>query len=285
MKLGLCLSGGGVKGAAHIGVIKALEEEGIDFEYISGTSSGSIVAVLYSIGYTPDEMLELFKTYGKKVKNIEFLKILKLILGVIFRRELIIDGLNSGNRIEKIVDKSCRVRNITDIEQIEKHLIIPTVDIYSGELLVFNSDKIDIENGKIRYIPSGDIGKIVRASCSYPLVFAPCDYENTKLIDGGIKENVPWKETKRIGADKVLSIIFETTKKKCCNNVVEIASRSLDLICEELADYELEGADYLLKIKLENVSLLDTDKIDEIYKEGYYQAKRQMKKLKDFCLN
>ena len=61
MKLGLCLSGGGVKGAAHIGVIKALEEEGIKLDCISGTSSGSIVAALYSMGYSTKEMISLFK--------------------------------------------------------------------------------------------------------------------------------------------------------------------------------------------------------------------------------
>ena len=65
MKLGICLAGGGVKGAAHIGVLKAFNEEGIKFEYISGTSSGSSVATLFGVGYTPNEIYELFKKYCK----------------------------------------------------------------------------------------------------------------------------------------------------------------------------------------------------------------------------
>ena len=238
------------------------------------------------MGFNYREILIIFKKYAKKIKYVESKNIIKLIYGILIKRKIIIDGLNSGEIIEKIVDEVIREKNIKKIKDINFPLLIPSVDINNGKIYFFCSKEIRSKfSDKIVYDTNIKIAKAIRSSCSYPLVFAPCDYENTKLIDGGIKENVPWKETKRIGADKVLSIIFETTKKKCCNNVVEIASRSLDLICEELADYELEGADYLLKIKLENVSLLDTDKIDEIYKEGYYQAKRQMKKLKDFCLN
>ena len=65
MNIGLSLSGGGVKGAAHIGVLKVLEEEKIKINYISGTSSGSIVAALYAMGYKPEEIIKIFKKYGK----------------------------------------------------------------------------------------------------------------------------------------------------------------------------------------------------------------------------
>ena len=77
MKIGLCLSGGGIKGAAHIGVIKALEEQNIQIDCISGTSSGSIVAAMYAMGYTPDEMFKLFKIYGKEISKVSWLQILK----------------------------------------------------------------------------------------------------------------------------------------------------------------------------------------------------------------
>ena len=79
MKLGLSLSGGGIKGIAHIGAIKALEEENIKFSYISGTSSGSIVAMLYACGYNVEEMYNIFYKYDKTLKKLITITTTKII--------------------------------------------------------------------------------------------------------------------------------------------------------------------------------------------------------------
>ena len=115
MKLGLSLSGGGVKGAAHIGVLKALEEENIKIDSIAGTSSGSIVASLYAMGFRSDEIYTIFKKYCKKIKYIDFWNIIKLIYGLVFKRKIIIDGLNSGKEIEKLIGGSKALANVNRV--------------------------------------------------------------------------------------------------------------------------------------------------------------------------
>ena len=282
MKLGVCLAGGGVKGAAHIGAIKALEENNIKFDYISGTSSGSIVAALYASGYKTDEIYDIFKKYCKKIKYVDVKNIFKCVFGIIFTGKIIIDGLNSGNQIEKLINKVCEKKDIKNISDINMPLVIPSVDMYNGKLYCFISKSMrNTFSDEVKYINNINIGKAVRASCSYPALFSPCDYENTKLLDGGIRENVPWKETKAIGAEKVLSFVFENEiDEKCCSNLIDVADRSIQLLCRELSNYELNGVDYMVKLKSEKVSLLDMSKIDELYQIGYKQTIKNIDNIK-----
>ena len=90
MKIGLSLAGGGVKGAAHIGVLKAFEDKKIKIDYISGASSGSIVGTLYAVGYKPDEIYEIFKKYCSQINYISISNIFKLVAGLVFRRKILI---------------------------------------------------------------------------------------------------------------------------------------------------------------------------------------------------
>ena len=284
MKLGLCLAGGGIKGAAHIGVLKAFEEDNIIIDYIAGTSSGSLVAVLYAVGYKPKEIYELFKKYSKDIGYIDNKNILKLIFGLIFKRKIIINGLNSGNKIEKIINEACERKGVNNIKQIKMPIIIPSVDLNNGMLYVFTSKKHRYTySDEIEYNYDINIGKAVRASCCYPGVFSPCIYKNKELIDGGIRENVPWKELKCIGADKVISSVFEKELNvKKDRNIIEVIISSIDILSHELSNYELIGADYLLEIKTKAISLLDFKKIDCLYELGYKTAKEKMHKLKEF---
>ena len=281
MKLGLCLSGGGTKGIAHIGAIKALQEENIDFDYIAGTSSGSIVAMLYALGYTPEEMYEIFKKYVKKIKYFDFKNFLNIIINFLRTGKLQIIGLNSGETIYKLINKLGKEKGISNINQIDIPLLIPAVNIYNEQLYVFYSKENNqiSQMSNIRYVRDADIGTVVQASCSYPGIFCPCDkFEDALLIDGGIVENVPWREEKRVGADKVISIVFsDSAPKKCCSSIVEILSKSFGILCHELTKYEWSGTDYLLEIKTNTNGLLDKKHLDKLYQKGYIQTKQFIK--------
>lgn len=276
MKLGLCLSGG-IKGIAHIGAIKALGEAGVKFNYVSGTSSGSIIATLYACGFTTNEMYEIFAKYAKSIRYIDFENIKSFFKNIFTGKGIRIDGLNSGTKIKKIVNEVCMQKGIRNIKQIKMPILIPAVDIYTDELCIFSNNINKNIKSEIRYINDIDIGTAVQASCSYPGIFSPCMFKNKLFVDGGITENLPWKETKKAGANKVLSIVFEDKEpKKCCNNIFEIINKSFSLLCKELANYEWDGTDYLLKIKTNRVGLLEKSKMHELYEEGYLQTKKML---------
>lgn len=275
---GLCFSGGGIKVAAHIGALKALEEKNIKFDCVSGASSGSIVATLYALGYNSEQMWTLFQKNYKKIQYAEWKQILKLILGLLFQGELVIDGLNSGKIIERIMNDICKKTCIENINQIKMPLFISMVDLQTGIVDIATSSK---KRAKIlddvQYITDIPIATAVRASCSFPVVFSPCKFKGTQLIDGGTRENLPWKCLKEIGADNVVGICFETIhKKECCKNIVEVATRAMELQGRELSTYEKDGIDKLITINLEKTSLLGSDNIYKLYKEGYKQTLKHL---------
>lgn len=181
----------------------------------------------------------------------------------------------------------CNKRGIYNIQDTRKTIAIPSVNLCNGKVVCFTSEcnkKIDLDNTV--FVNDIEIGKAVRASCSYPVVFSPCKYKDIKLIDGGIRENVPWKELKRLGARKVLNIIFEEEiNNECDKNIVDVASSSIGLLSKELSSYELEVSDYTIKIRTNKIGLLDMKQIDKMYEEGYNETKRNIKEIKEKILS
>ena len=280
---GLCLSGGGIKAAAHIGALKALEEEKIKFDCVSGASSGSIIATMYALGYSSDEMWKMFKKYSKKIRYVEWTNILKIILGLLIERKIIVNGLNSGKIVEKIIKEITLKNNIYDINQVKMPLAISMVELQTGTVYIATSKQTrTMLSDNTEYINSIPICKAVRASCSFPVVFSPCEYDGKQLIDGGTRENLPWKCLKEIGADEVFGISFNTIFKEneCCKNMIDVAARAMELQGRELSMFEKAGIDYLININSQKISLLDSSKIEELYELGYLQTKKQLENLK-----
>ena len=263
--------------------MKAFEEEKIKFDCVSGASSGSIIATMYALGYSSDEMWKLFKKYYKKIKYVEWKQVIKMILGLIFTRRLVIDGLNSGKVIEKIINEICKKSYVENINEIKMPLMISMVDLQKGTVYIASSqEKRKVLQDNTKYISDIPIATAVRASCSFPVVFSPCKFDGLQLIDGGTRENLPWKGLKEYGADEVYGIAFDTIleKNQCCKNMIEVAARAMELQGRELANYEKEGIDHLITICLKKVALLDSSQIDELYKMGYEETKKQLNLLK-----
>ena len=273
----LCFSGGGIKAFAHIWALKALEESNLKFDMVAGTSSGSIVAILYALGYSSSDMYKTLKKYLKKVKYMDIKNFFKIIGGLLFTGRIIVDGLNSGNFLTKAMKEICIENNVFKMNDIKMPVAIPAVNLENGEVIIFSSKEIRQNiSDEIRYIVDAPIEVAVRSSCSFPVVFSPCMYKKMQLVDGGVRENVAWKELKEMGADSVLGINFASKSKEyeCYENMIDIAVRSIGLMEHELSNYELDGIDELITIKTKKIGLLDTSDIEYLYNEGYKFAKK-----------
>ena len=273
MKLGLALAGGGVKGAAHIGAIKALEENGIKIEAVAGTSIGSIVSSLYAMGYTTEKMLEIFKYFSKGIMKADarhFAGNLKTT------RRLLGDGLLSGENIEIAITECAKEKGIKNIKDINMPIAIPTVDIVECKKYVFTN--ADLEGDY--YINNALIGKAARASSSYPGVFAPCIYKGHKFVDGGILDNVPADEVKKLGVDKVLTLKFATALNYDPKNIYEIVFKSIDLLFEARSQEAIHASDLVVDLDVSEASVFDVKKIDYCYNAGYVTMLTKINEVK-----
>ena len=279
MELGLALSGGGVKGAAHIGVLKALEEEGIKISSISGTSSGSIVASLYACGYSPDEIYYIFKKYCKCITDYDKLIPFK-VLGTLFTGKIKLKSLAKGNNIEYIIHNMCCKKGKIDICQLNIPCAIPAVDIIDGKIVYFCSRKINRNTTYYDDVPeivyNGRLSSIVRASTAFPAAFSPKRIGNHLLIDGGTRVNSPVTILKDIREhnEKILVVYFEKIdNNREPHNIIDTALKSFDIMGHEINEWQIKQADYMLDIESRNISLLDVSKIDYMVTLGYRTMK------------
>lgn len=278
MGIGLALAGGGVKGASHIGVIKALQENGIEISYIGGTSIGSIVASLYAMGYNTEEMLKLFKYFSKYIMKVDPKY---YWTNVRSKKNFMGYGLISGENIELAINECANLKGINALEDLKTPIVMPTVDIRNNKKYAFTNHKFDENFKDDIYIRDISIGKAVRASSSYPGMFAPTIYKNHKFVDGGIIDNLPAQEVRKLGAEKVLSIRFSSKNETDPKNVIEVALKSVDLLFEQRTAEEVANSDYAITLDLSEASVFNIKKIDYCYNQGYIAAIENMPKIKE----
>lgn len=291
MSLGLALSGGGAKAAAHIGVLKALEDENIKIDYISGTSSGSIIATLYACGYKAKELFNFFYMYCNQISDYDKTIPFK-IMSTAFTGKIGVKGLAKGDKLEYIINNFCNKKGISDISNVKFPLVIPAVDINSGEIVYFSSKSLNNINNLSRnqyddipiYMYRGKLCSIVRASSSFPGVFEPKILEGRILVDGGVRVNTPVSALKKIGADKVISVSFDQNKKYSDNSlsIVSVALKAFNIMAHHINEEELNKSDIIIRPKIpSNVSLLDCSKTNYLVKSGYNATKELINNIKN----
>lgn len=280
MKLGLALSGGGIRGIAHAGVLKALEENDIDIDIIGGTSSGSIISTLYAMGYSPYYIYILFKRYSKELVKENAMTMLTNFNNFFINKKVNFTGLYSGEKIEKNFDEVALRKGIKKISEIKMPIIIPTVDLQDCKQYIFTNNLPENSKENDNYITNISIGKAIRASSSFPGVFNPCEYGKHKFLDGGILNNIPAKEIKKQGADKVISVNFKADSINEKSTVMDIAMRALDIMGNKISDESLKLSDMILTIETDKTGLLEIENLDKCYKYGYRETIKNIDKIK-----
>ena len=279
MGIGIALAGGGIRGIAHVGVLKALEDNGIKVEAIGGTSSGSIVATLYAMGYKPYYIYVLFKKYAQEIINIGNVPLINGIGNFVKCKKIGISGLNDGTSLEKICNELASRKNMKLIADIKMPLAIPAVDIAEAKEYIF-TNCAQRDNSDDNYITEIEIGKAVRASCSFPAVFCPCEFKTHMFMDGGALDNIPILPLKGMCDKKILAVNFEADSVEPDSDVMDIIMKTLDIMGNKISEKGLEQSDFILTVPTDRAGLFDIEKIDKCYKFGYDAVVQNLEKIR-----
>ena len=279
-KVGLVLSGGGAKGMAHIGLIRALEENEIPIDYIAGTSMGAIIGSLYAMGYSPDEMQELIRSdefrrwyTGEKDMSYQFY-------------------FKQSPPTPSIVQAGLAVRDsMTIIRPMTNSVIDPLqmnlafVDVYSGasaasgndfdKLMVpFRAVASDVFKKSSIVLGKGDLGNAVRASMSLPFVFSPIRIDSIIAYDGGIYDNFPVDVMiEEFHPDFIIGSVVAMSTDRADNYTLpdeyDLMGQVRSMIMQR-SDYNLDPElGVKLDFNLDDIGMLDFQKIDLVERIGY----------------
>ncbi|MCL2501898.1 MAG: patatin-like phospholipase family protein [Bacteroidales bacterium] len=286
--VGLVLGGGGAKGLSHIGVIKALEEHHIPIDYVAGTSIGAIIAGLYAIGYTPDEMINIihsddFNAWYRGLDEHGYAT-------YIYRREPTPDMFSfSFGRSDRREDRGLKLAlPVSLVSPYQMDLAIVQLFAQASARSGYDFDRLmvpfrcvsaDIVRKKPYVARSGDLGSAIRASMTFPLVFKPIMIDSVLLLDGGVYNNFPWDIMEQdFGPDVIIGA-------PCVSNAPipdedDVVLQIRNLVTFE-SDYHIPpekgvliDADYTM------YGFMDFHKADEIIAEGYEAALAHMEELK-----
>ena len=243
---GLVLSGGGTRGFAHLGVIAALQELGIQPEVISGASVGAIVGAFITAGKSPHEVLQLFK----KGWFFQYTKI-----------HLPVDGLLKLDGIKEIIEKEIAIKNIEDLN-IPFHICVS-----------------NLNKGTAEYRNKGPLADTVLASSSIPVLFAPVSLGRYLYVDGGLMDNIPVNPIQKDCKNLIVSNISPINPKAKMKNLVQIATRTVYMSVNAKTEEVKKLATHYIEPKgIGEYDILLRKHADELYEMGYNATRNVFKK-------
>lgn len=280
-KIGLVLSGGGAKGIAHVGVLKVLEEAGIEVDYIAGTSMGSIVGGLYASGYRA-EMLErlvltmdwdevLADEVSRRSVSIDEKEDHQKFIGsfAISRAKIHLPrGYKRGQRLTGILSRlTLHVQHIKDFRKLPIPFLCIGTDIVTGDAVVLDKG----------YLPDA-----LRASMAIPTIFTPIEINGTLLVDGGVVRNLPVTDMIEMGADYIIAVDVGAPlyKKEELNSIAEIMDQSVSFLGAASTKFQRTKANLLITPDIKGFSGGDFKKGKALILNGEKAAREVMPKLK-----
>ena len=285
-KVGLVLSGGGAKGMTHIGIIRALEENNIPIDYITGTSMGAIIGSLYAMGYSPDDMEALLRSedfkrwysgqvepeYGYYFKQNrptpEFFNI----------RFSFKDSLHIKPQILPTSMVNPIQMNLVFVKLFARATAACSGD-FNRLFVPFRCIASDVYNKKPLIMRRGDLGDAVRASMSFPFVFKPIEIDSVLAYDGGIYNNFPTDIMREDFKPEVIigSVVAANPGKPKENDLMS----QLENMIMQKTDYTLpDSLGIIMTFKYDDVSLLDFDRLQELHDIGYNRTISLMDSIK-----
>lgn len=271
-KVALVLSGGGARGAAHIGVLKVLEGAGIPIDLIVGASYGSLVGGLYAAGYSADDVARIVQNldWGDLTDDRPDRRLLNFVHKQNSDRSLIAvhledftprlpQGIFAGQKIQQILDlltTPATYQAENDFDRLRIPFRTLATDVLTGEEYVFRS---------------GTLSKAIRASIAVPGLFTPVDVGHTLLVDGGIANNLPVDLALRAGADFVIAVDCATplrSRKDEVNDFIDIFDQAISYRIEEKKIANRKLAHVLITPDLEGFETGDFDAVGALMKRG-----------------
>jgi NTE family protein len=281
-KIGVVLSGGGAKGLAHIGVLKVLEEAGIPVDFIAGTSMGAIVGGLYAIGYTARQLDSIARTTNwdefltdkvsrRNLSMIEKDESVKYFISFPIREKRISlpSGIVAGQNISRLFNQlTSSVYNQTDFSKFPIPYFCVATDVEKGESVV---------------LKKGNLAEAMRASMAIPTVFTPEEIDGKALLDGGLVNNFPVEEMKKMGADIIIGVDvgFRYYKRNELNSLVKIIEQSIFMHSMEQNQKSKEMCNILITPALLDYNATSFNHADSLLVRGERAARAQIDKISE----